>query len=58
METALAQIATWCDTASPQDMRDFAYMLREYFLARAREAQGEDVESAEAIMAEMLEYLE
>lgn len=58
MEDALAQIATWCDTADPSDMGYFAYILREYFLARAREAQGDDVEIAEAIMAEMLEFLE
>ena len=58
MEDALSQISTWCDTADPSDMGYFAYILREYFLARAREAQGADVEIAEAIMAEMLEYLE
>jgi len=54
MEDALSQISTWCDTADPSDMGYFAYILREYFLARARA----DVENAEAIMAEMLEFLE
>lgn len=58
METALAQISTWCDTASPQEMRYFAYMLREYFCTKIHEYEGDDVEIAEAIMAEMLEYLE
>ena len=54
METALAQIATWCDTADPSDMRYFAYKLREYLLARA----GDDGENAVEFMAEMLEFLE
>ncbi len=53
METALAQIATWCDTASAQDMAYFAYKLREYLLCRSGNAEG-----ADEMMAEMLEFLE
>lgn len=54
METALAQIATWCDTADPSDMRYFAYKLREYLLARSGDDDGNAVE----FMAEMVAYLE
>jgi hypothetical protein len=54
METALAQIATWCDTASSPDMNYFAYKLREYLLARAGDDDGNAVE----FMAEMVEFLE
>ena len=53
MEDALAQIATWCETASSPDMNYFAYKLREYFLARARE----DEENADDLMAEMVAFL-
>lgn len=53
METALAQIATWCDTASAQDIAYFAYKMRVYLSARSVNA-----EDADEMMAEMLEFLE
>lgn len=53
METALAQIATWCDTADPSDMRYFAHKIREYLLDSAEDDGG----NSENIMAEMVAYL-
>lgn len=55
METALAQISTWCDTASSPDMAYFAHALREYLLARAR---GDAEENIDELMAGMVAYLE
>jgi len=57
METALAQIATWCDTSSNTDKAYFAYKLREYLLCRSRIPDQSTEDCAEAMMAEMLEFL-